>query len=258
MRYRTALITGATSGIGDAIARALPAACGLLLTGRNAERLAALSKTLGGDGRRVEWIAADLATAAGRAAVTDWAKAAEIDFLVNNAGLGRFGAVADNPPAVEAEMVAVNVMAPVEITRALLPGMIERARAAGGRAGVMILSSVVAFQAVPYMTTYAATKAFDLFYAEGLAEELKREPVDVLAVCPGTTRTEFFDRAAMPTRAMPYMLDPDKVARMALAAMGRRTVVVTDPVRRITLAPGLIRRGLVRAATGVVMRRMAR
>lgn len=258
MRYRTALITGATSGIGDAIARALPAACGLLLTGRNADRLAALSTALGGDGRRVEWIAADLATAAGRAAVTDWAKAAKIDFLVNNAGLGRFGAVADNPPAVEAEMVAVNVMAPVEITRALLPGMIERARAAGGRAGVMILSSVVAFQAVPYMTTYAATKAFDLFYAEGLAEELKREPVDVLAVCPGTTRTEFFDRAAMSTRAMPYMLDPDKVARMALAAMGRRTVLVTDPVRRITLVPGLIRRGLVRAATGVAMRRMAR
>jgi len=256
MHYRCALVTGATSGIGEAIARALPASCGLLLTGRDAERLAALAEALGEAGRRVEWIAADLATAAGRARVIARAGAAKIDFLVNNAGLGRFGAIADNPPAIEADMVAVNVVAPVEITRALLPGMIERARQNGGRAGVMILSSVVAFQAVPYMTTYAATKAFDLVYAEGLAEELRREPVDVLAVCPGTTRTKFFDRAAMPTNAMPYMIDPGKVARLALAAMGRRTVLVTDPARRITLVPGLIRRRLVRAVTAAVMRRM--
>ena len=218
MRYRTALITGATSGIGDAIARALPAACGLLLTGRNAERLAALSKTLGGDGRRVEWIAADLATAAGRAAVTDWAKAAEIDFLVNNAGLGRFGAVADNPPAVEAEMVAVNVMAPVEITRALLPGMIERARAAGGRAGVMILSSVVAFQAVPYMTTYAATKAFDLVLSEALWAELEPHGVDVLSFVLGRTDTPAH-RELMEARGMPVpegLASADEVARLGL------------------------------------------
>jgi hypothetical protein len=258
MHYRTALITGATSGIGAAIARALPAACDLLLTGRDTERLATLSEALGKDGRKVEWIAADLATQAGRTGVIERATALRVDFLVNNAGLGRFGAVADNPAEVEAEMVAVNVAAPVVMTRALLPGMIARARETGDRAGVMILSSVVAFQAVPYMTTYAATKAFDLFYAEGLAEELKREPVDVLAVCPGSTRTEFFDRAAMPTSAMPYMLSPDKVAGMALAAMGRRTVLVTDPVRRVMLAPGLLRRRLVRALAGAVMRRMAR
>ena len=258
MRYRNALITGATSGIGASIARALPAACNLLLTGRDAQRLAALCEALNEDDRKVEWIAADLATDAGRAAVIERAQALRIDFLVNNAGLGRFGAIAGNPAAVEAEMVAVNVAAPVAMTRALLPGMIERARISGDRAGIMILSSVVAFQAVPYMTTYAATKAFDLFYAEGLAEELKREPVDVLAVCPGSTRTEFFDRAALPTNAMPYMLSSDKVARMALAAMGRRTVLVTDPVRRIMLAPGLVRRRLVRALAGAVMRRLAR
>ncbi len=258
MQYRTALITGATSGIGTAIARALPVACDVLLTGRDAERLAELSDALGREGRGVDWIAADLAAAAGRAAVIERAEAAKIDFLINNAGLGRFGAVAGNPPEVEAEMVAVNVTAPVEITRALLPGMIDRARARKGRAGIMILSSVVAFQAVPYMTTYAATKAFDLFYAEGLAEELKGEPVDVLAVCPGSTRTQFFDRAAMPTSALPYLIAPETVARRALAAMGRRTVLVTDPTRRITIVPGLIRRLLVRILTGAVMRRMAR
>ncbi len=258
MRYRSALITGATSGIGMAIAEALPTSCNMLLTGRNAERLADLPEALGGEGRRVEWVAADLATAVGRAAVIERAAAFEIDFLVNNAGLGRFGPVADNPAAVEAEMAAVNVLAPVEITRALLPGMIERAVATGGRAGVMVLSSVVAFQAVPYMTTYAATKAFDLFYAEGLAEELRGEPVDVLAVCPGTTRTDFFNRAAMPTRALPYIAPPGKVARMALAAMGRRTVLITDPARRITLIPGLIRRRLMRSLVGAFMRRLAR
>lgn len=258
MQYRYALITGATSGIGKALAEALPVSTHLLLTGRNGERMAELAGKLAADGRQVETVIADLATDAGRAAVIDRAEALEIDFLVNNAGLGRFGAVADNPMAVEREMAAVNVTAVVELTRALLPGMTARAHRAGTRAGIMIVSSVVAFQAVPYMTTYAASKVFDLFYAEGLAAELRDEPVDVLALCPGGTRTEFFDRAAMPDRPMPYMLSADSVARQALAAMGRRTVLVTDPLRRITIIPGLLRRRILRGLVARVMRRLAR
>ncbi|MEX2616613.1 MAG: SDR family NAD(P)-dependent oxidoreductase [Alphaproteobacteria bacterium] len=257
MQYRYALITGATSGIGRALAEALPVTTHLLLTGRNRERLAELAGRLASDGRQVETVVADLATDAGRAAVIDRAEALEIDFLVNNAGLGRFGAIADNPMVAELEMAAVNVTAVVELTRALLPGMTARARQTGTRAGVMIVASVVAFQAVPYMTTYAASKVFDLFYAEGLAAELRDEPVDVLALCPGGTRTEFFDRAAMPDRTMPYMLSAESVARQALAAMGRRTVLVTDPVRRVTIVPGLLRRRVLRSLVARVMRRLA-
>ncbi len=258
MQYRYALITGATSGIGKALAEAMPISTHLLLTGRNGEKLAALAGELAADGRQVETLIADLATEDGRAAVIERAASLEIDFLINNAGLGRFGTVADNPVAVEREMVEVNVTAVVELTRALLPGMMARARQTGSRAGIMIVSSVVAFQAVPYMTTYAASKVFDLFYAEGLAAEMKGEPVDVLAVCPGGTRTEFFDRAAMPDRPMPYMLSADTVARRALAAMGRRTVLVTDPVRRVTIMPGLFRRRVLRSFVARVMRRLAR
>jgi len=258
MPYGCALITGATSGIGRALAEAMPVSTVLLLTGRDSARLASLSDSLTSDGRRVETIAADLATAAGRAAVIARAEELGIDFLINNAGLGRFGPVAANPPETELEMVAVNVTAPVELTRALLPGMLSRARQANRRAGVMIVSSVVAFQAVPYMTTYAATKVFDLFYAEGLSAELDGEPIDVLAVCPGGTRTEFFDRAAMPSRPLPYMLSAESVARQALAAMGRRTVLITDPVRKVMLAPGLMRRRVLRFLVARVMRRLGR
>jgi short-subunit dehydrogenase len=258
MTYTCALITGATSGIGRALAEAMPDGTALLLTGRDAARLADLSATLANSGRQVETVAADLATADGRAAVIARAEELEIDFLVNNAGLGRFGLVADNPPESELDMVAVNVTAPVELTRALLPGMLERARQSNRRAGVMIVSSVVAFQAVPYMTTYAATKVFDLFYAEGLAAELKGQPVDVLAVCPGGTRTEFFDRASMPRRPLPYMLSAESVARQALAAMGKRTVLITDPVRKVMLIPGLARRRLLRFLVARVMRRLQR
>ncbi len=258
MHYRCALITGATSGIGKAMAEAMPVETDLLLTGRDGERLAALADALATDGRRVEILVADLATAEGRAGVIARAEAMEIDFLINNAGLGRFGSVAETPLATELAMVAVNVTAPVELTRTLLPGMTTRARQSKSRAGIMIVSSVVAFQAVPYMTTYAASKVFDLFYAEGLAAELKGEPVDVLAVCPGGTRTEFFDRAAMPDRPVPYMLSAEAVARQALAAMGKRTVLVTDPIRKVTLVPGLIRRRILRSLVARVMRRLAR
>ena len=256
MSYRCALVTGATYGIGRSFAEQLPATTGLVLTGRTEERLKALKDALSRDGRRVDTVAADLAAAEGRERVVAAAEAAEIDLLINNAGLGRFGPFLENPPEAEREMVEVNVVAPVVLTRALLPGMVARAVADGRRAGVVVLSSVAGFQAVPYFATYAATKSFDLMFAEALAAELKDEPVDVVAVCPGATETEFFHRAALNPDAMPYMASPDKVARRGLDALGKRTIDVSDPLRRAMLAPGLVLRALKRAATSVVMRRI--
>ena len=128
MAFSFALITGASSGIGEAFARLLPAETGLLLTGRDAERLDALRSDLSRT-RQVEALAADLATAEGRAALIEAATDLPVDLLINNAGLGCFGAVADNPAESEAAMAELNVVAPVVITRALLPGMIEIGRA---------------------------------------------------------------------------------------------------------------------------------
>ena len=216
-----------------------------------------MQEALAAGGRHLEIVVADLATEAGRDRVIAAAQAAEIDFLINNAGLGQFGALADNPPEAEREMTEVNVVAPVVLTRALLPGMTARAEATGRRAGVILVSSVAAFQPLPFFATYAATKAFDLLYAEALAGELRDAPVDVLAVCPGATRTEFFRRAGLSDTIFPHIMEPDVVARRGLAALGRRTIDISDPVRRIMLGPSLAFRAVKRGAIGFVMRRVA-
>ncbi len=256
MAYQCALITGATSGIGKAFAEALPSDTGLLLTGRAEDRLAALAEALAGAGRRVETVTADLGFAEGQSRVIAAAEAANIDLLINNAGLGQYGAFVDNPPEFERAMVEVNVVAPVVLTRALLPGMIARAAESGNRAGIIVVASVAGFHPVPYMSTYAATKAFDLLFAESIAAELRREPVDILALCPGATRTEFFTRAGLRDSVLPYMVDADTVARQALSALGARTILITDPVRRVMLAPALLFRAMKRRAVAAVMRRL--
>jgi uncharacterized protein len=194
MTYRCALITGASSGIGEAFARALPKSTSLLLTGRDRTRLTHLAAELANADRTVRSIAADLATAEGRQAVIGFAEGQPLDLLINNAGVGYLGRVADNPPERESEMAQLNMVAPVELTRALLPGLLKRDDA-GRRSGVIFVASVAAFMPIPLLATYAASKAFLLHYAEALAEELSDQPIDVLALCPGATRTRFFDRA---------------------------------------------------------------
>ncbi len=259
MARNFALITGATSGIGEAFARLLPRETGLLLTGRDLDRLAALRDELGGAGtrdRRVEILAADLASEAGRAALIERAAALPIDLLINNAGLGRFGALTDNPPESERAMVEVNVLAPVLLTRALLPGMLQRARSDGRRAGLIVVASTAGFAPLPYLSTYAATKAFDLFFAEGLAGELKREPIDVLALCPGATRTNFQARAGGLRYPESKMASAEQVAREGLAMLGRKPVHVVGGGNRLyTALTRFAPRRPLRDATRSYMRR---
>ena len=258
MAYSLALITGASSGIGEAFARALPTTTGLLLTGRDEARLAALRDELGRGERPVESLAADLGSDAGRAALVEAAERAGPDLLINNAGLGCFGPFLDNPAEAERAMVEVNVTAPLVLSRALLPGMAARARESGRRAGLILVSSTAAFQPLPYLSTYAATKAFELSLAEGLAGELAGEPVDVLALCPGATATRFFERAGMAGSSLPIERaeDPARVARQGLAALGRQTTLVVGRQNRAMAAlVQRLPRDLVRRSTRRVMRR---
>jgi short-subunit dehydrogenase len=256
MTHRHALITGASSGIGAAFARALPRATGLLLTGRDRARLAQLASELAAGNRPVRTIAADLATPEGRQAVIRAAEEQPIDLLINNAGLGWLGPVVENPPEREAEMVQVNVAAPVEITRALLPGMIRRARDGGGRCGVLFVASAAAFMPIPMFATYAASKAFLLHYAEALAEELAHDPVDVLALCPGATESRFFERANVAPSGVPATHAAERVAREGLQALGRRVVHVVGPGTYLaTAAARFLPRRFVTAAAERAMRR---
>lgn len=256
-RYRMALITGATSGIGAAFAAALPRETGLLLTGRDAARLGAEAEKHAVGGRRVETLVADLSGDAGRRALIAGAEALPVDLLINNAGFGAYGPCLENDRDTELGMVAVNVTAVVELTHALLPAMIERARAEGGRAGLIVVSSTVAFVPMPMMATYAATKTFELSFTEALAEELRDAPADVLLVCPGATRTGFFRRARMPDSFLRYAEEPDAVARKAFAALGRRRVLVSRSSAGLALAPVSLSRRIAAAGAKRFIHRMA-
>jgi uncharacterized protein len=189
-RGKWALVTGASAGIGKALAEELAAGgANLVLTARRRERLEDLARTLSAAHKvRVEFFAADLAEPAAVEKILAFtrAKDIQIDLLVNNAGFGNYGEFANSAVARQLEMIQVNCSAVVNLTHAFVPAMIER------RSGdILIVSSTAAFQAVPYISTYAATKAFDLYFAEGLAEELKRHGIRVCALCPGSTESEF-------------------------------------------------------------------
>jgi uncharacterized protein len=233
---RRALITGASSGIGAAFARALPEA-DLLLTGRDTGRLEALAAELRTGSREVRVVPADLADADDLATLIRAAETFAPDLLVNDAGLGTYGLFLETPPERHDATVLVNVAAPVALTRALLPGMIERASAANGRCALLNVASTLAFIPVPYGAVYGASKAFVLSFTEALAAELARQPIDVLAVCPGPVRTRFFDRAGAPQGAPPGSSDPDQVARWALADLGRLNVTFSDVPSALALRP---------------------
>ncbi len=255
-RHGRALITGATSGIGAAFAAALPAATNLLLSGRDKERLEGARKELSRSGREIEVFRADLSNLSDQRALVDRAEAFGIDLLISNAGTGHLGPIVDNSLESETATAMVNVVAVSTLTRGLLPGMIERARTSGNRAGIIIVSSTAAFAPVPYFATYAASKAFDLHYGEALAEELRGEPIDVLVLCPGATKTAFGGRAGHEGN-MPGAADPSDVAAKALRTLGRQTVCVTGLIEPAALGPFLVPRRVFTGLLGVGMRMAA-
>jgi len=237
---RAALVTGATSGIGEAFARALPAGTSLLLAGRNEAALGRLARELG-PGRLVETVGGDLAADHGLDTLSAAAERFGIDLLVCNAGLGPFGDFLSTPEGMLRETVSVNVMAPLVLLRRLLPGMTARAEVAGRRAGLIVVSSGAAFLPVPRFAAYAASKAFDLSLTEALAAELTDRPIDVLALCPAATRSRFGERAGFGGN-FPGAQHPAHVARSALAALGKQRTLVLGPLTGSVLtAPALIR-----------------
>ena len=249
---RAALVTGVTSGIGEAFARALPPSTSLLLTGRDEGALALLAAELGGGGRLIETLGADLSTDEGLDAVCAAAEKFGIDLLVCNAGVGAFGDFLTADEEALRATVLVNVMAPLVLTRRLLPRMIERAEAGGGRAGLIIVSSGAAFLPVPRLAAYAASKAFDLSLTEALGAELTSWPVDVLALCPTTTRSRFAERSGFGANP-PGAQNPAHVARSALQALGRQRTLVLGPLTGSVLtAPALVRAGLAQALQAVL------
>jgi short-subunit dehydrogenase len=220
----TALITGSSSGIGAAFARELPNETHLILTARNAARLEALSAAVAQPGRHIEVVAADLATSKGREAVVDAALQSEIDLLVCCAGSGSVGNFHETALSAQREALELSVIATTELLHALIEPMIAAAMRKSRRGGIIVVSSRAAFGPLPGLASYAAGKAFQLRLVESIAMELRDQPLDVLAVCPTYTETDFFARAGMPPP--PWWVSPESVAHESLEALGRRSIHV--------------------------------
>ena len=216
-----ALVTGASSGIGECFARALAArGRNLILVARSTRKLEEMATQLGLQCNvAVEPISLDLSErgAAARLAATLRERGLAVELLVNNAGFGARGRFWELPFERQAAMVRLNVQAVVELTHLLLPAMVEARRGA-----IINVSSTASFQAVPYTSIYGATKAFVTSFSEGLAEELRPYGIAVVTLCPGGTRTNFhvasgFGRPPLPGGTQ----GPEGVVHAALAALDR-------------------------------------
>ena len=224
----TALVTGASSGIGAAVVRALAGrGHGVTLVARREDRLRELAAELS-DGMRAEVIGCDVSDPAARDRMAQevGSRGLEVEVLVNNAGFGTYGDFAHLGRERQVEMVRVNVEAVVDLEARFVPGMVER-----GRGAVINVASTAAFQPLPGSATYAATKAFVLSHGDALHAELAEHGVAVTSVCPGPVRTEFTEvagmRVAEESTPGAVWMSADAVAEQALeAAEGGRRVVV--------------------------------
>ena len=236
MTKPTALVTGASVGIGHAFARELAArGFGVVVVARDVERLKSLAALIeGSHDVAVEILAADLTDSEALAIVerrlADSTR--PIEMLVNNAGFGSFGHFSDLDVDGEARMVELNVTALLRLTHAALPGMIAR------RSGsVLNVSSLAGFQPSARVATYGATKAFVTSFTQSIHEEVLGTGVKVSALCPGFTRTEFQDRSGAAGIRLPDFVwqTPEHVAALALDALDQnKAVFIPGVLNKVT------------------------
>jgi len=221
--YRTALVTGASSGIGAEIARVLAGrGYALTLVARRADRLEELASELSGK-VAVDVVPADLVDDAGIAAVEQRLRDSPVELLVNNAGVGTGGAFHTLPLGGELHEISLNVLALVRLTRVALPSMVE-----AGRGGVLNVSSLAGDQPLRGSATYAASKAYVTTFSESIAAELRGTGVHITVLKPGFTYTEMGgEEAPDPSSFMGRHLwrQADRVARDAVDAVERGRLI---------------------------------
>jgi len=220
---KTVLLTGASGGIGLEMAKVFGRkGARLILVARRVDRLENLAneiRSVAGAGG-VEFIARDLTQAGACDEIHREARArGDIDLLINNAGVGEYGAFAWQDPTAIEQLLQLNINALTRLTRLVLPSMIAR------RSGQIVnIASVAGFQPFPFMTVYAASKAFVIDFSFGLYEELRETGVGVTCICPGTTRTGFFDRGGFDHRRGEFLgmgASPAEVAEECVRAIAK-------------------------------------
>lgn len=257
MEYKgkTALITGASSGIGEEFARVLAGrGMHLALVARSEDKLRALADELvAKHGIRAEVIAADLSVpgAAETVRAATQERGITVDMLVNNAGFGTYGPFATLDPVRDHDEVILNVAAVVDLAHTYLPEMVAR-----GDGAIINIASVVAFQPMPYMAVYGATKAFVLSFSEALWAEHHARGVRVLALCPGPTATQFFGTLGATEPMVGPLTSAERVVADALKALERGKSYVV--VGRANYGLAQSSRFFPRSLTARVMQRMLR
>lgn len=218
-----ALITGGSSGIGAATARALTRAGACpMIAGRDEARLRDVARQTGAVPLRADLSDPDGAEELAAAAM---AEAGRVDLLVSNAGFGWAGELEELTGAKAAELVAVNLLAPIQLARLLVPGMTKR-----GAGHVVFVSSIVGVTGARHEAGYAAAKAGIATFAESLSYELTGQHVGVSVVVPGVVDTPFFDRRGVPYgRSAPVPIPPERVARAIVTAVYRDRDVMYVP-----------------------------
>lgn len=221
-----AVVTGASSGIGRSYAERLASnGMDVVLVARRMEPLNALKRELERGGARVRSIVADLARAEDVQRLGTELATLPVELLVNNAGVAHYMPFAQLPVERARELVDVNALAPVLLTRAVIPGMVER-----GRGAVINVASLLAFSGaarapqLPQRAVYAATKAFLVTFTEILAAELAGSGVKIQVVCPGVVRSEFHSRQGIDMSQVPRM-EPDQIVTASLSDLERGVVV---------------------------------
>jgi uncharacterized protein len=245
---KTALITGASTGIGRDLAE-LFARDGhhLILTARNESQLQDLAGKLREQYRiNAEVLVQDLSLADGPARIFEQLRSRTIDYLINNAGFGSYGPFAEADTAGQLAMLQVNIVSLTYLTRLFLPSMIQRH---GGR--IMNVASVAAFLPGPLMAVYYATKAYVLSFSEALATELSPAGITVTALCPGPTTTEFQNRAGIGESPLFRIgvMTSTKVAQLGYNGMmaGKRAVVTGFSNKLSALSTRLVPRSTAAA-----------
>jgi short-subunit dehydrogenase len=228
----TVVVTGASSGIGEQIAREFARrGYQLVLVARRSDRLHQLAQSLGGV---THVLPIDLSVPAERATIPDEVAARGLvaDVLVNNAGMSNVGPVATSDAEAELKLIEVDVSAVVDLCSRFVPGMVDR-----GRGAVLNVASVGAFGPVPGQATYGAAKAFVLSYTDAMSQELRGTGVTAATLCPGPVRTTFGEDAGIPDeeaeKSLPKFLwkEPDEVAKTAIdgLASGKRVIFSGAP-----------------------------
>ncbi|MCA1057606.1 SDR family oxidoreductase [Rossellomorea aquimaris] len=244
MMKKTALITGASSGIGKEFSYQLAKkGMNVVLVARNKEALDQLAEEIIHKYKvEATVVTADLSVEYAARDISEKLKekGLEIDYLVNNAGFGTSGEFLGNPKEMDHKQVTVNVQTIVDLTHEFLPTMVKK-----GEGTIINVASIVSFQPVPYMAVYSATKSFVLSFTESLAEEYRSKGITFFAICPGPTDTNFFQSAGDPTPSVTRT--PKQVVQTALKGIDQGKSYAIDGKKNYFLAqsPRLFPRKMV-------------